>query len=170
MLACSRRGRRCSSRWVSRARRAARAGPGRRGRGGTLRLSFPIDVDVVDPALAYAGQLWMLEYPTCAKLFNTRTRRWGGTRLVPEVVDRYVVSKDGRTYTFTLKQTFRFHTGARVTAQSFADTFKRNAQPRLASPATAYMREIVGAAEVIDGKAQSISGCPGARPLPARSG
>ena len=68
------------------------------------------------------------------------------------------VSKDGRTYTFTLKQTFRFHTGARVTAQSFADAFNRDAQPRLASPATAYMREIVGATSVIDGKAQSISG------------
>ena len=75
-----------------------------------------------------------------------------------EVVDRYTVSKDGRTYTFKLKQTFRFHTGDRVTAQSFADAFNRDAQPRLASPATAYMREIVGAATVIDGKAQSISG------------
>ena len=57
-----------------------------------------------------------------------------------------------------MKQTFRFHTGARVTARSFADAFNRDAQPRLASPATAYMREIVGAAAVIDGKAQSISG------------
>jgi ABC-type oligopeptide transport system substrate-binding subunit len=128
-------------------------------KGGTLRVSFPIDVDVIDPALAYSGHLWMLEYPTCAKLFNYPDAAGAaGTRLVPEVVDRFTVSNDRRTYTFMLKKTFRFHTGARVTAQSFADAFNRDAQPRLASPATAYMREIVGATSVIDGKAQSISG------------
>ena len=41
----------------------------------------------------------------------------------------FTVSKDGRTYTFELKQTFRFHTGAPVTAQSFADAFNRVAHP-----------------------------------------
>jgi ABC-type oligopeptide transport system substrate-binding subunit len=128
-------------------------------KGGTLRMSYPIDVALVDPALAYSGELWPLEYPTCAKLFNYPDAPGAaGTRLMPEVVDRYRVSKDGRTYTFNLKKTFRCHTGDRVTAQSFADAFNRDAQPRLASPATAYMREIVGAAAVIDGKAQSISG------------
>jgi ABC-type oligopeptide transport system substrate-binding subunit len=127
--------------------------------GGTLRLSRFSDVDFVDPALAYTGWSWPIVYATCAKLFNYPDAPGAaGTRLVPEVVDRFTVSKDGRTYTFTLKQTFRFHTGARVTAQSFADAFNRNAQPKLVSPATAYMREIVGADAVIDGKAQSISG------------
>ena len=48
---------------------------------------------------------------------------------MPEVVDRTTVSGDGRTYTFDLKRTFRFHTGAPVTAQSFADAFNRVANP-----------------------------------------
>ena len=39
-------------------------------------------------------------------------------------------------YTFELKRTFRFHTGAPVTARSFADAFNRDANPRLRSPAT----------------------------------
>ena len=136
---------------------ASAAGEARKG--GTLRVSYAVEVDFVDPALAYSGRSWLLEYATCAKLFNYPDAPGAaGTRLVPEVVDRYAVSKDGRTYTFTLKKTFRFHTGARVTARSFADAFNRDAQPRLASPATAYMREIVGATSVIDGEAQSISG------------
>ena len=143
---------------------ATAAGEARKG--GTLRVSFPIDVALVDPALAYSGELWMLEYPTCAQLFNYPDAAGAaGTRLVPEVVDRYTVSKDGRTYTFELKRTFRFHTGARVTAQSFADAFNRDAQPRLASPATVYMREIVGADAVIDGKARRrspVSACSAA--------
>ena len=66
-----------------------------------------------------------------------------------------------------LRETFRFHTGARVTAQSFADAFNRDADPRLPSPATAFMHEIVGADAVIDGKAAVDLRRPRARPLPA---
>ena len=61
-------------------------------------------------------------------------------------------------YTFDLKRSFRFHTGAAVTARSFADAFNRDADPRLRSPATSFMHEIEGADAVIDGKARSISG------------
>ena len=128
-------------------------------KGGTLRMSRASDVDFVDPALAYASWSWPIGYATCAKLFNYPDAPGAsGTRLAPEVIDRFTVSRDGRTYTFELRQSFRFHTGARVTAQSFADAFNRVAQPSLRSPATAYMREIVGAAAVIDGKTPSISG------------
>ena len=68
----------------------------------------------VDPALGYLTDTWMLEYATCAKLFNHADEPGAaGTRPVTEVVDRYVISKDGRTYNFALKETFRFHTGAR---------------------------------------------------------
>jgi ABC-type oligopeptide transport system substrate-binding subunit len=127
-------------------------------RGGTLRLGARL-VPAIDPAIAYLPGAWQIEYATCAKLFNYPDASGpAGTRLVPEVVDRFTVSKDGRTYTFTLKKTFRFHTGAPVTAQSFAYAFNRDANPTLNSDAAAYMREIVGAAAVMDGTAQSISG------------
>ena len=139
---------------------SAVAGPaGEAPKGGTLRISLHADVDSVDPALAYAAWSMPIGYATCAKLFNYPDAPGAaGTRVVPEVVDRFTVSQDRRTYTFTLKQTFRFHTGDRVVAQSFADAFNRVAQPKLESPATPYMHEIVGASAVIDGKAGSISG------------
>ena len=136
------------------------AGPtGEARKGGTLRMSTPADVDFIDPALAYRPRSWLFGYATCAKLFNYPDAAGAaGTRLVEEVVDRTTISRDGRTYTFGLKPTFRFHTGAPVTAQSFAAAFNRVANPKLGSPAVAYMREIVGAAAVMDGKATSISG------------
>ncbi|HET9286844.1 MAG TPA: ABC transporter substrate-binding protein [Gaiella sp.] len=128
-------------------------------KGGTLRLSAPADVDSVDPAVGYFPRSWMLSYATCAKLFNYPDAQGAaGTRLVPEVVERYTISRDQRTYTFELRQTFRFHTGAPVTAHSFVAAINRVAQPKLESPATAYMREIDGVAAVSDGKAQTISG------------
>jgi len=128
-------------------------------KGGTLRLGLPSDLDFVDPALAYHTDSWPVGFATCAKLFNYPDAPGAaGTRLVPEVVKAFTVSKDGRTYNLELKRTFRFHTGAAVTARSFADAFNRVANPRLNSPATSFMREIVGAIAVIQGGAKSISG------------
>jgi peptide/nickel transport system substrate-binding protein len=96
-------------------------------KGGTLRLGVAVDVKV-DPALAISGPELALEYATCAKLFNFPDAAGeAGARVIPEVVDRYVVSRDGKTYIFDLKKTFRFHTGAPVTARSFADAFNRDA-------------------------------------------
>ena len=134
-------------------------GAGESRKGGTLRLSRHTDIDFVDPGLAYYSTSWPLLWATCANLFNYPDAPGAaGLRLIPEVVRAYAVSRDGRTYTFELKKTFRFHTGAPVTAQSFAAAFNRDANPKLRSPAVAYMREIVGAAAVIDGKATSITG------------
>jgi ABC-type transport system substrate-binding protein len=118
--------------------------------------------DSLDPALAYNSRgSWMLLYATCAKLFNTvQDPRSDETRVVPEVVRSYKVSADGRTWTFDLKRTFRFHTGAPVTARSFADAFNRTANPATNSPAVrrGFLEEIVGSAAVTEGRAQSLSG------------
>ena len=128
-------------------------------KGGTLRIGAA-NVDFVDPALGYWRDAWLIQDATCARLFANRySAEAGGWQVTPEVVDRYTVSRDGRVYVLTLKKTFRFHTGARVTAQSFADAFNRNARLRTPrSPAAVYMREIVGAAAVSEDRAQSISG------------
>jgi ABC-type oligopeptide transport system substrate-binding subunit len=129
-------------------------------KGGTLRVGSPAEPDYLDPALGYTSRAWALEYPICAKLFNFPDAAGAeGTRVIPEVAAGFPrVSKDGKTYTFGLKRTFRFHTGAAVTAQSFADAFNRDANPKQKSPATGYMHEIVGADAVIAGKAAAISG------------
>ena len=132
------------------------AGSAEAPKGGTLRVGSVFDVDYVDPALSYE---FGLEFATCAKLFNYPDASGAaGTRLIREVVKSYTVSRDGRTYDFELKRTFRFHTGAAVTAHSFAAAFNRDANPRLESPAKVYMREIVGAVAVMEGKAKAISG------------
>ena len=84
----------------------------------------------------------------------------GTPRVVPEVVRNYSISNADRTYTFELKRTFRFHTGARVTAWSFARAFNRDADPLLGSPAArlGFMREITGADAAMHGTAKAISG------------
>ena len=128
-------------------------------KGGVFRWNVPADVDYVDPALAYNPRSWGIPFATCANLFNYPDGAGsGGARIVPEVVDDWDVSPDGRTYTFELKRNFRFHTGAPVIAQSYADAINRLAQPRLQSRGRGYVREIVGGAAVLDGRAPTVTG------------
>jgi ABC-type oligopeptide transport system substrate-binding subunit len=126
-------------------------------KGGTLRVARASDVDSIDPALALSAWGVMLVRATCATLFRYQTDATG-TRVIPEVVDRWSLSRDRKTYTFELKKTLRFHTGDAVTAGSFADAFNRDADPKMHSAAVVYMHGIVGADAVIDGKATTISG------------
>ena len=105
-----------------------------------------IEPDSVDTARAgaYGGSFSLLN-ATCAKLFRTvHDPDTGKPRVVPEVaVDYPKITNGGRTY--TRARTFRFDTGERVTAQSFADAFNRNANKKLGSPAARHMQEIIGA-------------------------
>jgi ABC-type oligopeptide transport system substrate-binding subunit len=130
-------------------------------RGGTLRVDLRNDFDFIDPALAYFSQSWQMEYATTCKLLNfpDKEAKAGGNRITPEVATSLpAVSKDGKTYTFNLRKTFRFADGSPVTAQNFAYAINRDLQPRMSSPATTFVEDVVGARAVLDGKAQTASG------------
>ena len=72
------------------------------------------------------------------------------------------ISKDGKTYTFTLKKTYRFSNGAKVTAANYAAAINRNLNPKMASPAQPFIEDIVGAQAVIDGQGHEGVGRQGA--------
>ena len=132
-------------------------------RGGTLRLVWGAEPDSLDTALAN-GDIgsWVLLAATCAKLFTTvNDAESGKARVVPEVVRTYIRSNGDRTYTFELKRTFRFHTRAPVTAQSFVEAFNRDALIRVAPAPVVrrgFIQDIIGADAVIRGQAKRISG------------
>ena len=131
-------------------------------KGGTLRISSVHDVDSLDSAIAWRTDSWMVEYATCAKLYNYPDKPGpDGTQVIPEIATGLPsVSKDGKTQTIRLRKTFRFHTGARVTAANFVAAFNRDADPRTKSPlvGAGYLSDIAGAQDVFDGKAKTVSG------------
>jgi len=138
---------------------AALAGPGQT-KGGTLRIARARDVDSVDPALAYLTDTWAIEFATCATLYSYPDKPAPeGAVLIPEVAKGFpIVSKDGKTQTIELNRGYRFHTGQAVMASNFVAAFNRDANPKMGSPATAYLHDLVGANAVIDGKAQTVAG------------
>lgn len=129
-------------------------------KGGIFRAARPRDIDSVDPAIAYVLDSWQIDYATCAKLYNYPDKPAPQGAIVrPEVATGFPkVSKDGTAQTITLKRTYRFNNGTRVTAPNFVAALNRDANPKLQSPAVVYMHEIVGADAVINGQAQTISG------------
>jgi ABC-type transport system substrate-binding protein len=136
------------------------AGPAQK-RGGILRVARPRDIDSVDPALAYVTDSYgIIEGATCAKLYNYPDKPPPQDVIaIPEVATGFPkVSKDGKTHTMQLRRTYRFNTGARVTAANFVAAFSRDANPAMQSPARVYMHEIVGADAVMSGRAPTISG------------
>jgi YVTN family beta-propeller protein len=128
--------------------------------GGTLRITSQIDVDSMDPARAYAFNSYELLYAVCAKLLNYPDRSGpAGTRLIPEVAQSLPArSRDGRTYTFTIRSGFRFSSNLPVTAQTFKYTIERTLNPRMHSPVAHYLTDVVGAVPYMAGKTDHISG------------
>jgi ABC-type transport system substrate-binding protein len=97
---------------------------------------------------------------TCAKLMNYPDKPVpDGTRLVTEVAASYPnVSRDGKTYTFTIRDGFRFSTGEKVTARSFAHAIERMVSPDQKAGWTQYVQDIAGAQDVLDGKTTQLAG------------
>ncbi len=118
------------------------------------------DVDFSDPSLAYGVISWELEYATALKLYNYPDKPAPeGGKIQPEAATGFpVVSKDGKTYTITVKPGFKFSDGKPVTAQNFAFAINRALNPTIQSPAAPFITGIVGAQAVIDNKAKTASG------------
>jgi len=128
-----------------------------------LRVNLAVDTDATDPALAQHVVSAQYLYATQAKLMNYADRPGpAGRTPVPEVAeDLPEVSNDGRTYTFTLRSgsdAYRFNTGEPVRAEHFAAAFNRSLHPAMSSPASAFLRDVVGAEEVQSGAAPTASG------------
>ncbi|HEU5211406.1 MAG TPA: ABC transporter substrate-binding protein [Gaiellaceae bacterium] len=129
--------------------------------GGSMKLNMSnTDVDFSDPSLAYGAQSWQLEYATALKLYDYPDKPAPqGSRLVPDGADGFpVISSDGKTYTITVKKGFKFSDGAPVTAANYAYAINRGLNKKMQSPAAQFITDIVGATDVIDGKATKASG------------
>lgn len=112
------------------------------------------DVDSLDPALGYSVASYLLLDTTCALLL-----RPSPSGLEPEVARRLPRrSPDRRTYTFTLRDDFRFSDGTPVRASAFARAIERTLARGINSPWAAYTRDIAGADRVLAGKASSPAG------------
>jgi len=117
-------------------------------KGGTLRIDYSLsDFEYVDPALSYESAGWALLYAINQQLLNypDKPGSAGGNQLQPEAATGFpVVSKDGKTYTFTVKSGIKFSDGSPLTAAAFARAIVRVCHPDMGSPAIAFSTNFEG--------------------------
>ncbi|MFN0154056.1 MAG: ABC transporter substrate-binding protein [Gaiella sp.] len=133
-------------------------------KGGTLRLNISNgDFEFVDPGLAYDTTSWTMLYATQSLLVNYPEKPGiASSKLYPEAAEAFpVISKDGKTYTFTIRKGLRFSDGSPVTAASFRRALERNLSPEMGSPlgVNDQVDQIIqGGKAFVDGKAKTLSG------------
>ncbi|MHC1594064.1 MAG: ABC transporter substrate-binding protein, partial [Methanotrichaceae archaeon] len=122
--------------------------------GGKFSIAFQDDPNSLDPILGWNVPAW------CALMWLYRGLMIYDTAgPIPDMAaDWPVVSADGLTYTFKLKEGIKFHNGRDVTAEDVKYTLNRVVDPAWESWANYYLEVIEGAQAVMDGEAEDISG------------
>ena len=125
--------------------------------GGTFRITTSFVV-AIDPALS--GNLTVGD-AACGALMSYPDGRVPpeGLHLRAELAEAEpVVSRDGKTYTFTVRKDARFSDGKPVTARAFTHALERILTPAMQSPLAPDYSDIVGAQKKLDGKATTLAG------------
>jgi oligopeptide transport system substrate-binding protein len=145
---------------VSRGGSSRSGGAGNAGRRGGSSEAFRLPGDdplTLDPAQVFDTN--SSEY--VVHLFGGLVTIDKDLKIVPDIAKAAPdISSDGKTYTFHLRDDVVF-TGSnrKVTAQDFKYSLERAADPKTDSPtADTYLGDIVGAKDMIRGRANSISG------------
>lgn len=129
--------------------------PGGQSTGGTVTAAISADPPSLDPAKGFDPTSWSFIHATFVSLLTFNKANdvvpWGATSMP-------TVSKDGLTYTFTLRSGLKFTDGEPVTAQAYADAIERILNPATKSQLQAFYEIIKGADAFVKGQAKSVSG------------
>lgn len=121
---------------------------------GTLDLwdSGPL---TLDPAISSE----MTSHQYVMQLFSGLVKFDAELKPMGDIAERWEVSADGRTYTFHLRKDVKYHDGRLLNASDIKYSLERACYPATGSrTAPTYLGDIVGALDVVSGKARSISG------------
>jgi len=118
----------------------------------TMPWSDPV---TLDPAMSRET----LSHLIVGHLFSGLVRFDEELRVQLDLATNVSLDPSGTVYTFTLRDGITFHDGTPITAEDFAYSLERAADPDLHSATAAlYLGDIVGVKEKLAGSADSISG------------
>lgn len=119
-----------------------------------LRIVTNSEIRTLDPHVAYEFDTW----PAVSLFYRGLITLDDSSTPQPALAESWVVSDDGLTYTFTLREGIKFSNGRDITADDVKYSFERLLNPETASP-TAYMFAAIEGAEARqNGEAESVSG------------
>ena len=122
--------------------------------GGVYRRPLGHDPQTLDPARIsdiYGRSVSQQLFDGLVQFDHTLT-------VMPALAQFWQASRDGRTWTFTLRKGVRFHHGREVTADDVVFSFTRILDPRTRSGAADLFANVDGAREFREGRARTVSG------------
>jgi peptide/nickel transport system substrate-binding protein len=96
----------------------------------TLRIALMADPPKLDPHQSTAA----VDRQVFQSLFDKLVDLDKDLKIVPMLAEKWTVSDDGMTYSFTLRQGVKFHDGTDFNADAVVYNFERVQDPKLASP------------------------------------
>src|SRR6266568_1949344 len=115
-----------------------------RAAGKEMVIGFLGDATSLNPLVATDGQSYIAEWP----MFDSLVELDQSLGVRPLLAASWEVSKDGLTYTFTLKKGVKWHDGKPFTARDVAFTFYSVLDPKVTTPHRAYFDALVGFPEL----------------------
>ncbi|MCU1571122.1 MAG: peptide transporter substrate-binding protein [Naasia sp.] len=123
--------------------------------GGTFHMALASDLPTLDPAQAgYDATSWSM----VVAVFSSLVDYDEGLGVTGDLAETWTVSEDGLTYAFQLRDGLNFSDGSPLTTDDILFSFNRLLDPDTASPGSYLFSNIAGAADYMDGSADSISG------------
>ncbi len=99
-------------------------------RGGELKEGIVGSPRFVNPVLAFSDT----DRDLVSIIYSGLMRKQENNKLVPDLAEKYEVSKDGLVYTFTLKDNLFFHNNTPLTADDVIFTIEKTKDPLIKSP------------------------------------
>ena len=127
---------------------------GRPGDGGVYRRPLGNNPGILDPARVsdiYSLSVTQQIFDGLVKFDQTLT-------IMPALAEFWRASRDGLTWTFTLRKGVRFHHGREVIADDVVYSFTRILDPKIRSGAADLFTHVAGAREFREGKTKGVSG------------
>jgi oligopeptide transport system substrate-binding protein len=134
----------------------AQSAPGMQAGGQITAVYRAGNVESLDPPSASAGTDWRI---TGLILYNTLYRYDAEGNLVPDLATAMPrISPNGKVYTIPLRRGVLFHNGREVKATDVKYSIERQSHPSARSWGPSFDANIVGAKDVISGKATTMAG------------
>lgn len=122
--------------------------------GGVYRRALGHDPRTLDPARI--SDIYSL--PVSQQIFDGLVQFDRTLTVTPALAEFWRASRDGLTWTFTLRKGVRFHHGREVTAEDVVFSFTRLLDPKTRSGAADLFLNVRGARDFREGRAKAVAG------------
>jgi oligopeptide transport system substrate-binding protein len=122
--------------------------------GGTYRRPLGHDPQTLDPSRI--SDIYSLS--VSQQIFDGLVQFDQTLTITPALAEFWKASRDGLTWTFTLRKGVRFHHGREVTAEDVVYSLTRLIDPKIRSGAADLFSHVIGGREFREGRAKTVAG------------